>query len=158
MTRPIRIEYENAFYHVMNSGRGRQTIFHKEVYYQAFLDILGGACERFDCIVHSYCLKRLNKDIQNSTIVQASKSHHLWVVKRMVMRCKANAIFSITLWLSDDLSGLGGLLNFQMWLGTIGRWWIWWHISLGRIAYLKHVWARLSPCPCLLTFGDVYGA
>jgi putative transposase len=56
MTRPIRIEYENAFYHVMNRGRGRQTIFHGEVYYQAFLDILGGACERFDCIVHSYCL------------------------------------------------------------------------------------------------------
>jgi putative transposase len=56
MTRPIRIEYENAFYHVMNRGRGRQIIFHEEIYYQAFLDILANACERFDCIVHAYCL------------------------------------------------------------------------------------------------------
>ena len=50
------MEYENAFYHVMNRGRGRQTIFHEEVYYQSFLDILAGACERFDCMVHAYCL------------------------------------------------------------------------------------------------------
>ena len=58
MTRPIRIEYENAFHHdhVINRGRGRQTIFHEEVYYQTFLDILEGACERFNCIVHAYCL------------------------------------------------------------------------------------------------------
>jgi len=25
MSRPQRIQYENAFYHVMNRGRGRQT-------------------------------------------------------------------------------------------------------------------------------------
>lgn len=56
MTRPIRIKYENAFYHVVNPGRGRQAIFHEVVYYQSFLDILAGACERFDCIVHAYCL------------------------------------------------------------------------------------------------------
>ncbi|NQY35709.1 MAG: transposase [Alteromonadaceae bacterium] len=40
----------------MNRGRGRQTIFHEEVYYQTFLDILEGACVRFNCIVHAYCL------------------------------------------------------------------------------------------------------
>ena len=44
------------FYHVMNHGRGRLTIFHEEVYYQSFLDILTDACDRFDCIVHAYCL------------------------------------------------------------------------------------------------------
>ena len=53
MSGPILIEYENAFYHVMDLGRGRQTIFHEEVYYQSFLDILAGACERFDCIVYT---------------------------------------------------------------------------------------------------------
>jgi len=56
MTRPLRIEYENAFYHVMNRGRAHQTIFHEEVYYQTFLEILADACERFDCIVHAYSL------------------------------------------------------------------------------------------------------
>lgn len=27
MSRPLRIEYPGAYYHVMNRGRGRQTIF-----------------------------------------------------------------------------------------------------------------------------------
>ena len=40
MPRPQRIEYENAFYHVMNRGRARQAIFQDERYYQAFLETL----------------------------------------------------------------------------------------------------------------------
>ncbi len=32
MPRPQRIEYENAFYHIMNRGRERKAIFHGEVY------------------------------------------------------------------------------------------------------------------------------
>ncbi|MDN3381684.1 hypothetical protein QL995_03190 [Pseudoalteromonas sp. APC 3358] len=27
MSRPLRIEYENSFYHVMNRGRGRENTF-----------------------------------------------------------------------------------------------------------------------------------
>ena len=30
MPRPARIQYENAFYHVMNRGRGRLWVFHGE--------------------------------------------------------------------------------------------------------------------------------
>lgn len=56
MPRPQRIEYENAFYHVMNRGRGRQFIFHDEKYYYAFLDTLKEVHIRFDCIIHAYCL------------------------------------------------------------------------------------------------------
>jgi len=56
MPRPQRIEYENAFYHVMNRGRGRQLIFHSDEYYQSFLDTLAEARQRFDCIIHAYCL------------------------------------------------------------------------------------------------------
>lgn len=56
MPRPQRIEYENAFYHVMNRGRGRQRIFREKRYYQAFLDTLAEAHERFHCIIHAYCL------------------------------------------------------------------------------------------------------
>ena len=40
MPRPLRIEYENAFYHVMNRGRDQQTIFHDDQYYGAFLDTI----------------------------------------------------------------------------------------------------------------------
>ena len=56
MTRPLRIEYEDAFYHVMNRGRGRQQIFHSDEYYQAFLTCLAEAHQRFGLEVHAWCL------------------------------------------------------------------------------------------------------
>lgn len=56
MPRPTRIQYEHAFYHVMNRGRGRQTIFHGPDYYSAFLQTLAEAHGRFDAQLHSYCL------------------------------------------------------------------------------------------------------
>lgn len=56
MTRPLRIEYDNAYYHVMNRGRGRLWIFHDSRYYQAFLECLEQACRRFKVEIHAYCL------------------------------------------------------------------------------------------------------
>ncbi len=56
MPRPARIEYENAFYHVMNRGKAKQLIFHGALYYQAFLGTLAEAQQRFQCIIHAYCL------------------------------------------------------------------------------------------------------
>ncbi len=56
MTRPLRIEYENAYYHVMNRGRRRQVIFHSKAYYQAFLQCIEQACQRFGIEIHAYCL------------------------------------------------------------------------------------------------------
>jgi len=56
MVRPLRIEYENAFYHVMNRGRGRQQIFHDKSYYEAFLEVLAQAHQRFHIEIYAYCL------------------------------------------------------------------------------------------------------
>ena len=56
MVRPLRIEYEHAFYHVMNRGKGRQDIFCGDGYFQAFLDTVGEAGDRFNAIIHCYCL------------------------------------------------------------------------------------------------------
>jgi REP element-mobilizing transposase RayT len=56
MPRPQRIEYEHAFYHVMNRGRARQKIFHDEHFYQVFLETLSEAHQRFHGIIHAYCL------------------------------------------------------------------------------------------------------
>ncbi len=56
MPRPLRIEYEHAFYHVMNRGKGRQFIFHNQDYYLAFLATLGEVHNRFGCVIHAYCL------------------------------------------------------------------------------------------------------
>ena len=37
MSRPLRIEYPGAYYHVMNRGRGRQTIFEDQADYERFM-------------------------------------------------------------------------------------------------------------------------
>ena len=47
MARPLRIEYADGYYHVMNRGRGRQRIFHDADYFEAFLVTLQEAHERF---------------------------------------------------------------------------------------------------------------
>jgi len=56
MPRPTRLEYEGAFYHVMNRGRGRQRIFDDDRYFQAFLQTLKEARQRFGLVIHAYCL------------------------------------------------------------------------------------------------------
>ncbi|MBX2810001.1 MAG: transposase [Cellvibrionaceae bacterium] len=56
MPRPQRIQYENAFYHVINGGRGRQAVFPADVYCRSFLNTLEEAYSRFDAVVHAYCL------------------------------------------------------------------------------------------------------
>ena len=56
MPRPLRIEYEDAYYHVMNRGRARQTIFPETAYFEAFLATLGEAHQRFNFQVLCYCL------------------------------------------------------------------------------------------------------
>jgi hypothetical protein len=54
LPRPLRVEYEGAYYYVMN--RGRRLIFHDKRYYHAFLDTLTEAHQRFKVIIHAYCL------------------------------------------------------------------------------------------------------
>ena len=51
-----RIQYEHAFYHVMNRGHGRRWIYHGKACYEAFLKTLERAHERFDARIHAYCL------------------------------------------------------------------------------------------------------
>ncbi|OUL59298.1 transposase [Pseudoalteromonas ulvae] len=56
MSRPLRIEYENAFYHVMNRGRGRENTFLSDDDFKYFLYCVEQASIRFNIEVHSYCL------------------------------------------------------------------------------------------------------
>ncbi len=53
---PTRVEYEGAFHHVMNRGRCKQTIFYHKHYFNAFWQRLKSANERYDAIIHAYCL------------------------------------------------------------------------------------------------------
>ena len=56
MARPLRIQYPDAWYHVMNRGRRRENIFWKKADYQAFLLLLQEAAELFHVHVTAYCL------------------------------------------------------------------------------------------------------
>lgn len=56
MTRPLRIQYPNAVYHVMNRGAGRRSIFLDQADNEGFLSILEQAWERWGIEVYAYCL------------------------------------------------------------------------------------------------------
>ena len=56
MPRPPRIDYENAFHHVMNRGIARQLIFLQDSDRRLFLKYLEMACETSQIEVHCYCL------------------------------------------------------------------------------------------------------
>lgn len=56
MSRPLRIEYKNAFYHVMNRGAGRQDIFENDDHRGMFLELLRESHEMFRAVIHAYCL------------------------------------------------------------------------------------------------------
>lgn len=56
MARPVRIEYEGAFYHVTSRGNERDAVFFEKEDYGKFKDYLKGACEKFGVIIHAYVL------------------------------------------------------------------------------------------------------
>ena len=56
MTRPLRIVYPDAVYHITNRGINRQPIFFEEGDYLRFLDCLGQIHKRMKVIIHAFCL------------------------------------------------------------------------------------------------------
>lgn len=56
MSRPLRIEYEGAWYHIMNRGADRQDVFLTQQHHEMFLEVLLQIHRRFQIEVHSYCL------------------------------------------------------------------------------------------------------
>jgi putative transposase len=55
MTRPLRIEYAGALYHVTSRGDRREEIYVDDGDRWAWLRLLGAVCRRFDWHVHAYC-------------------------------------------------------------------------------------------------------
>lgn len=56
MSRPLRIEYSGAWYHVMNRGRRGEDIFADEKDHETFLAVLREATVLFGIEVAAYCL------------------------------------------------------------------------------------------------------
>lgn len=56
MSRPLRIEYPNAWHHVMNRARREETLFKDKADYQQFIDIRQEATDLFNVNVAAFCL------------------------------------------------------------------------------------------------------
>ena len=56
VSRPLRIEYPGAFYHVTSRGNERGTIFQSNRDREKYLSYLESAHERYGAIIHVYCL------------------------------------------------------------------------------------------------------
>ncbi len=56
MARPLRIEYENAFYHITSRGNERKEIFSDDKDRKSFLEYLKQGHDRFKIIIHTFCL------------------------------------------------------------------------------------------------------
>ena len=56
MTRPLRIEFPGALYHVTSRGDRQEDIYLDDKDRTAYLDILKNVCKRFNWVIHAYCL------------------------------------------------------------------------------------------------------
>jgi REP element-mobilizing transposase RayT len=50
------MEYAGALYHVTSRGDGREDIYLDDEDRESFLVVLAQVCERFNWVVHAYCL------------------------------------------------------------------------------------------------------
>jgi REP element-mobilizing transposase RayT len=56
MARPLRIEFPGAIYHVTSRGNERKTVFKSQRDREKFLSYLESATERYEAVIHVYCL------------------------------------------------------------------------------------------------------
>lgn len=56
MSRPLRVEYPGAWYHVMNRGRRSENVYLNKNDYQIYIDLLIEACELWSVNVSAYSL------------------------------------------------------------------------------------------------------
>ncbi|MPW37212.1 MULTISPECIES: transposase [Vibrio] len=56
MSRPLRLEFAGALYHITSRGDQKQVIYFQDSDFQLFLNVLGDVCETYNWVVHAYCL------------------------------------------------------------------------------------------------------
>lgn len=91
MARPIRIEFAGALYHITSRGDRQEDIYLDDIDRKSFLTILSQVYERFNWLVHAYCLMdnhyhllietpdgNLSKGMRqlNGVYTQTSNKHH----------------------------------------------------------------------------------
>ena len=81
MSRPLRIEYPGALYHVVSHGNGRLWLFKHDDAYSMFLDILGEYIKKYDVVIHNFIIMR-----NHFHLVIETKSANLGIFMNQVLR------------------------------------------------------------------------
>ena len=68
MTRPLRLEFPGAVYHVTSRGNARQAIFLDKDDRESFLRILSSVVARFNWLCHAYCLMETHYHLLVETV------------------------------------------------------------------------------------------
>ncbi len=58
MARPLRLEFPGALYHVTSRGNRQDNVYLDDTDRAAFLAVVGEVCDRFQWVLHVYCLMR----------------------------------------------------------------------------------------------------
>ena len=56
MSRPLRLEFSGALYHVTSRGNERKAIYLEDSDFEIFLNLLNTVCSRYNWVIHAYCL------------------------------------------------------------------------------------------------------
>jgi putative transposase len=56
MSRPLRITYPDAFYHITSRGNEQKAVFKNKQDRIKFLEYLESSSERYDAVIHAYCM------------------------------------------------------------------------------------------------------
>ena len=56
MSRPLRLEFPGALYHVTSRGDRREAVYEDDADRQGFLALLGDVCARFNWRAYACCL------------------------------------------------------------------------------------------------------
>ena len=56
MSRPLRLEFAGALYHITSRGNEKKAIYLEDADFELFLSLMADVCQRFNWVIHSYCL------------------------------------------------------------------------------------------------------
>ncbi len=77
MSRPLRIQYPDAWYHVMNRGRRDEAVFEGKKDYNTFIDLLKDLVDEYNVHVAAYCLMSNHLLIQTPEANISRSMRHL---------------------------------------------------------------------------------
>ncbi len=56
MSRPLRLEFAGALYHVTSRGNAKKPIYLQDDDFKLFLSVLSDVCEKYNWVIYAYCL------------------------------------------------------------------------------------------------------